>query len=396
MSGFAILDMVAATSLGEHPGPLFDRLLNNECGARPIPAHRFDASFDSALNPLACVIDKDEAFWRDPQTHIVEEFLIAKIKQVKAGSKLADSIPAERIALCLGTSVGTGHELARAMRTSTPPRSTGGFGEMLAIAARQAGIGGPMSIVSTACTAGSSSIVRGVHYLMANRADMVICGGIDFFSELTYTGFNSLRAMTTDKCTPFDVDRKGMILGDGVGLLAIVRYEDAVRHGLPVLARASGFAIGSDNYHETAPQPDGSILTALMQKSWADAGEPAISYINAHGTGTPANDATEAVAFSRFAASTRQDEIRVSSVKGNLGHTLGAAGAVEAIVTVIALNRRMAPPNYSLCNPIAAAGLRFLQQYEALEEGTAAISVSLAFGGHICVLLLEANRRVGT
>jgi 3-oxoacyl-[acyl-carrier-protein] synthase II len=391
MTAYPIVASRATTSLGDIPGALFDRLLGNESGLRPIPDYRFDASYKNALNSGACIIEQTPEFWSHPQQGILNAYVVPFMRELLASVERAGvELPRDRVGVSIGTSVGTSHELAAAVRFKRQPPARAGFSKLLRDICADVGISGPMSIVSTACTAGATSIIRGIHYLRSMQADLVICGGFDFFSELTHTGFNSLRAMTSTSCRPFSTNREGMILGDGVGLLAIVRGDDARFEGLSPMASVCGYAMGADNYHDTSPQPTGETLARLMMQAWADAGQPPVSYVNAHGTATEANDQAEANALQIFAAKAGQKRILVSSIKGHIGHTLGAAGAVEAIVTALSLQRGIAPGNFGLDEAIATdPTIVLVREPESLPPGTSAMSVSLAFGGHIAVLVLN-------
>ncbi len=396
MMDFPIVASTATTSLGDIPGGLFDRLLQNESGLKPIPAYRFDASYKNALNRNACLIDETADFWRHPQDGLLKAYVLPMIREVLESVEAAGiEVPPDRIGLCIGTSVGTSHELATALRLNQEPAAPTGFSNLLEEISREFGITGPVSIVSTACTAGATSIVRAIHYLRTMQADLVVCGGFDFFSELTHAGFNSLRAMTPTYCRPFSADRDGMILGDGLGFVALVRRDSDEKDvwGLDEKPSIGGFAIGVDNYHETSPEPSGEKLSMLMERAWIQAGRPEISYVNAHGTATEANDATEANALQLFARRANQESFAVSSIKGHIGHTLGAAGAIEAIIAASSLERGIAPGNFGLREPMAAMpSIAFAVKPAPLRPGSSAMSVSMAFGGHIAVLLINPGR----
>ena len=391
MNDYAILAAKASTSLGDAPGPLLDRLLAIESGMGTIPPHRFNVEYKNVINRRACVIEHDAAFWEDIFPKYIETACLPRHPRSswpfgwcraprRARPRRAEHWHIRR----------NGTRVASAARLGRPPPVRLGFTQLLRAIYNETGIAGPMSVVSTACTAGATSVVRGLHSLRAGLADVAICGGFDFFSELTHAGFNSLRAVTPDACRPFDVDRGGMLLGDGVGLLLLARSDDARFADLPSVGRISGYALGTDNYHDTSPEPSGRVLARLMQNAWSDAGRPAIGYVNAHGTGTTANDEAEANAISQFGQETGQKQIFVSSIKGHIGHTLGAAGAIEAIVTALALERGVAPPNFRLETPISVAGnVSFLKAPTQLAPGAGAISTSLAFGGHIAVLVIK-------
>src|SRR4030095_6677130 len=170
----------------------------------------------------------------------------------------------------------------------------------------------------------------------------VLAGGYDALSEMVFVGFDSLQASTPDKCRPFDRNRTGMVLGEGAAIVALENLDLARERGAPVLAEIIGYGISTDNFHITQPDPTGVGAQQAMERALQSAkiSADSVDYINAHGTATLFNDAAEGKAISRLF-----NGVPVSSTKSMMGHSLGAAGAIEAVVCLLALEHQVLPPN---------------------------------------------------
>lgn len=198
-------------------------------------------------------------------------------------------------------------------------------------------------IIANACASGTNAIGHAFECVRSGRYQRVLTGGYDALSELVFVGFDSLQASTREKCRPFDRQRNGMVLGEGAAVLALEELNSARTRGATILAEISGYGISTDNHHLTQPNPSGVAARAAMEQALESAQLPAsaIDYINAHGTATPFNDAAEAKAISEVFGS----RVPVSSTKSMMGHSLGAAGAIEAVFCVLALQGQFLPPN---------------------------------------------------
>ncbi len=262
---------------------------------------------------------------------------------------------------------------------------------------RRFGIHGESSAISTACSSGAQAIIAGARAIRAGDADAAVVGGSEAIVTDFGTGmFAAAGALSpSGESVPFDRDRDGFILGEGAGVLVLETEELARRRGATVLAELGGYWATSDGYHLTAPEPSGASATEAVRRALAKAGvgPAALSYINAHGTGTSLNDDCETRAL-RAALGHHLDEIPISSTKSAIGHLMGAAGAVEAIATIQALRHRTAPPTVGLREPDPALGqLRHVLSAVALDaqEGTCTgLSNSLGFGGHNVALVFQA------
>jgi 3-oxoacyl-[acyl-carrier-protein] synthase II len=249
----------------------------------------------------------------------------------------------------------------------------------------------------SACAAGAHAIGTAVRMVASGDADACLTGGAEStITPLAVAAFGRMEATSpTGISRPFDARRDGFVTGEGAGVLVIEEEESARARGARVLARILGYGATSDAFHLTAPQPDGRGAARAIELALDDAGVTAddLIYVNAHGTSTPLNDRSETVAL-KAAFGERAYELPVSSLKSAVGHLLGAAGAVEAIATVLALRDRIAPPTLNLEEPEEGLDLDYVPlEARPLDNGSAraiGLSNSFGFGGHNAVLCLEA------
>jgi 3-oxoacyl-[acyl-carrier-protein] synthase II len=245
--------------------------------------------------------------------------------------------------------------------------------------------------ICSACSSGAIALVQAAAWLLRGDVDFALAGGADGLCRMTVYGFNALGATDPGPCRPFDRARAGLNLGEGAGLVVLEREESAVRRGAEVLAWLDGFAIGAEAHHITHPEASGARAARLMRQALARAGLSAedLGYVNAHGTGTRQNDAMEAQALLEVLGGSA-DKTWVSSSKAQLGHTLGASGAVEAALTVVALARGEVPPTAGLVEP-EVGGLRHVLATGQAAAIDSALSSSFGFGGMSCVLAFAAS-----
>lgn len=252
------------------------------------------------------------------------------------------------------------------------------------------GVSGPVEAIGTACAASTLSIEGALDALRAGEVEIALAGGADGLCQTTYGGFNSLRAVDERPARPFRLDREGLSLGEGAGFVVLETREHARRRGARPLVILAGSGSSCDANHMTAPLPDGGGAARAIQQALADAGLSSadVSFINAHGSGTPHNDAAESAAF-RSIFSDRVGRIPVTSTKGALGHSLGTCGAIEAIVTARCLMGGVVhpTPGGGALDPEAAVDL-VVGSPRVLEAPRAGVSVNLAFGGANAALVL--------
>ncbi len=253
-------------------------------------------------------------------------------------------------------------------------------------AQRAAGFTAPVQILANACASGTNAIGHAFSLVSSGRHRRVLCGGYDAISELVFVGFDSLQASTPEKIRPFDSGRTGLVLGEGAALLALENWDDAVARRAPILARITGYGISTDNYHLTQPHPSGIGPKQAMERALASArrkpGE--VDYINAHGTATIFNDGTEGKAIAELFGRTP-----VSSTKGMMGHSLGAAGAIEAVISILALREQFMPPNINFREGDPAFDLDVVANTPRVATLHCVISNSFGFGGTNATIVLE-------
>jgi 3-oxoacyl-[acyl-carrier-protein] synthase II len=257
------------------------------------------------------------------------------------------------------------------------------------IVADALGFSGPVTLISNACASGANAIGEAWELIHAGHCDRALAGGYDALSQLVFAGFDSLQALSPTACRPFDASRDGLALGEGAGILALEGFESARRRGADILAEVIGYGMTIDTHHLTQPQPEGDAAVASMDLACRSAQvTPAeISYLNAHGTGTPLNDSAEAIAICRWADG-HAGQIPVSSSKASIGHLLGGAGAVEAVVCVMALRQQWLPPQTNFQEPDPLCKFPIVRQpKEARIE--IALSNSFGFGGVNATVVLR-------
>ncbi|HVW17484.1 MAG TPA: beta-ketoacyl-ACP synthase II [Solirubrobacteraceae bacterium] len=258
------------------------------------------------------------------------------------------------------------------------------------------GLTGPSFGTVSACSAGAHAIGTALRMIQYGEADAVVVGGTEAaLVEIAVASFGALEATSpTGISRPFDARRDGFVMGEGAGVLVLERADLARERGARVLGEVAGYAATSDAHHLTAPHPDGEGAARAIRLALADAGlEPEdVDYVNAHGTSTPLNDRVETVAL-KTALGDRAREVPVSSTKSAIGHLLGAAGAVEAVATVLALRDRVAPPTLNYEEPDPELDLDYVSEgtrpLDVDGRDPVAISNSFGFGGHNAVIVLK-------
>ena len=243
------------------------------------------------------------------------------------------------------------------------------------------GFEGPVTVISNACASGSNAVGHAFQLVRRGGATRVFTGGYDALCRTTFAGFDSLQALSPTSCRPFDKGRDGLLLGEGAAMLALESLDHARARGAEILGEIIGYGAATDIHHLTQPHPDGDAALAAMSAACARAGvtPEQVDYVNAHGTATPQNDATEAAAINRWAGP-RAASLPVSSTKAGIGHLLGAAGAVEAVVCLMALRGQWLPPQAALDAPDPACRFKIVRK-PADARLDIALSNSIGFGG---------------
>ena len=251
------------------------------------------------------------------------------------------------------------------------------------------GCNGPITIISNACASGSNAVGQAWELIRFGQAERVLAGGYDALSEMVFSGFDSLQALSTTICRPFDARRDGLALGEGAALVALETLEAAQRRGATILGELIGYGTAFDQHHLTQPHPQGSTTLSVMKQACDSARVTPedIDYLNAHGTGTVLNDSSEAVAISEWAGR-RAATLPVSSTKASIGHLLGGAGAVEAVVCLMALREQWLPPEMLFETPDPACRFPIVHKPQAARVNLA-LSNSFGFGGVNATLIFR-------
>jgi 3-oxoacyl-[acyl-carrier-protein] synthase II len=259
------------------------------------------------------------------------------------------------------------------------------------------GLKGPSHSVASACAAGTDAIGAAARLIRTGEADAMVTGGAESaLTKLGQAAFENMGATSPSGISrPFDARRDGFVMGEGAGVLVLEEAQSAAERGQAVLGEVLGFGASSDAHHITAPQPEGLGAARAIEKALEDAGlgPDDVDYVNAHGTSTPLNDRAETMAIEKALGGSAK-RTPVSSTKSVIGHLLGAAGAVEAILTLLALRDGMAPPTVGWEEREEGMDLDYVPEARPLEvkngDGAVAISNAFGFGGHNAVVCLRA------
>jgi 3-oxoacyl-[acyl-carrier-protein] synthase II len=401
----AVTGLGVITAIGESVAEFETALFNGMCGIGAIDL------FDTTGFPCrkgAQVKSKELKTGLDSKTvrRISRCDLLGMIAAYEAITD-SDLIPGtcdrESIGVILGGGAGGMHSWEKYRRTAWSGSSRPRPSWLLPFAtctltdliAAQYGITGCRSTISTACSSSSTSIGYGFDLIRSGEQLIVVTGGSESLSELTFAGFNALRVMDPEYCKPFDKNRRGLSLGEGAAILVLEDYGHAEARGAKIYAEVLGYAINSDAYHMTSPDPEAKGMSSVMANALKNANlEPdRIDYINAHGTATRVNDQMETLAIKRVFGSAEASKLAVSSTKSMVGHCLGAAGSIEALATVLALNRQIVPPTIHLEKPDPDCDLDYVPRHSRSQEIRFALSNSFAFGGNNTSIVFGRGRQ---
>ncbi len=348
-------------------------------------------------------IDKKEMKKMDRFT----QFAVAASKMAMEDAGLnSESLEAERFGVVLGTGIGgigTFEEQYQRLLEKGPKRVSPFFIPMLisnigsGYVSMILGAKGPNTTVVTACASSTNAIGEAFKIIERGAAEVMVTGGMEAsITSLSIAGFSTMKAMSTNNedpqgaSRPFDLNRDGFVMGEGSGILVLEELDHALKRGATIYAEMVGYGMSADAYHITAPSPEGEGAARSMLEALGDAGivPEDIDYINAHGTSTPYNDQFETMAIKRVF----QDhayQLCVSSTKSMTGHLLGAAGSIEAIACIMAIDRGMIPPTINLKDPDPDCDLDYVPNTPREREVNYALSNSLGFGGHNATIIIK-------
>ncbi len=317
-----------------------------------------------------------------------------------AGLSLSGMDPG-RVGLCLGTIGGelqVFEEISRRIfrKREVPPESFEqmAYDAMAAQVARCLGICGPTAVIPTACAAGNYALAMALEMIRSGDVDVVLAGGADPLSHLIMTGFCRLKSVDPEVCRPFDLNRKGLMVGEGAGMLVLESLSRARRRGAHIYALLAGVGFSCDAYHITGMEPEGRGQALAIERALAQAclTPEDVDYICAHGTGTPTNDRVETLAIQRiFKDRTRR--VPVSSIKSMVGHAMGAASAIEAVACALAIDRGAVPPTINFTTPDPQCNLDIVPNTARRLDASVVLSNAAAFGGNnSCAVFCSARQ----
>jgi len=405
----AITGIGVISSIGQDRHTFWEGLIAGRSGAAPITS--FDPTgFKSRIAAVAHEFDPERYLSKKRARRMARFSQMASSAAQQAiddagldRGELAGP-RSERVGVVIGTAAGDYVNLEE-QHSNLLDRGPG-YGHPLAVpmiipnmssanVAIDLGIEGPNLGVATACSSGAHGIALAAMMLQSGRADIMLGGGAEAaITPLTVNAYGCMGVLTSRNddpvaaSRPFDRDRDGFLIGEGAAVLVMEREEDAKARGAVIFAYLGGFGMTSDAHSVAIPEPEGRAAAAAMTQALADAGvnPEDVGYINAHGTSTGANDRTETIAIKR-AFKDHAYRLAVSSNKSMIGHTLGAAGAVEAAATALTLHHGVIPPTINYENPDPDCDLDYVPNTARDRTVTGAISNSFGFGGQNCSLL---------
>ncbi len=396
-----VTGLSAITPIGNTLADYWDGLMRGTSGISQITL--FDASEHACriagevkgFDPLE-QMDRKDAKRMDR----FSQFAVSASKQALVDADLLiTDLNAEQIGVLIGTGVGglqVMEDQARILHSKGPGRcSPFTVPTMIAnmaagLTAIHVGAKGPNSCIVTACAAGSNAIGDAFRLVQRGYAQAMICGGTEAaITPLSMAGFAAAKALSnrnddpTHASRPFDINRDGFVMGEGVGILILEELEHALSRGARIYGEIVGYGMTCDAYHMTSPVPGGTGAARAIQLALKDGNLAAedVSYVNAHGTSTPANDSTETAAI-KTALGDHAHTIAVSSTKSMTGHLLGGSGGIEAVATVMAIANDRVPPTINLETPDPACDLDYVPNQSRALAVNVALSNSFGFGGH--------------
>jgi 3-oxoacyl-[acyl-carrier-protein] synthase II len=397
----AVSGVGAVSGLGWGIGPLWEGLRAGRTAIRPFQrfdhtAHRTHLAAEAGEAAEVCASLSSDPSWQ--RLSLADRFAVFAAAEALAMAGLV--VPLEASGVFFGSSTGGMFESERFFNEFLRGRWRSARLRDLAsqqvnapgdAVARWFGASGPVKTISSACSSGALALGAALDAVRSGEVDVAVAGGSDSLCQLTYAGFNALRSVDEGPCRPFRAGREGMSFGEGSAVLVLEPLERVLARGMEPLAELAGAGSACDAHHMTAPDPSGAGAAAAMEAALRDAGLPAaeVGFVNAHGTGTPLNDAAEWRALQQVFGE-RAGEIPLTATKALLGHLLGSSGSIEAVATVLCLRHgELHPvPAGAEVDPELPVSL-VLDRPLPLPGVRAAVSTSLAFGGSNAALVFS-------
>jgi 3-oxoacyl-[acyl-carrier-protein] synthase II len=394
------------TAIGEGRDLFWTALREGRCGVSPVT--RFDTRLYDVHNGAEIHTFNPEHYMRRLPTDEIgraSQFAIAASRLALDDAAIDPvAVMRGRIGVSIGTTSGEPQfieALDDALMAGRPQTIDGRFvreypSHVLAVhVAAEFGLRGVAVTIATACAAGNGALAYAFDAIRAGSADVMLAGGTDAFSRITYAGFARLGAIAPERCQPFDSGRKGMIPGEGAAMLVLESREHAAARGARVYAEIGGFGLSCDAHHMTSGHPaaDGAVRAMELALRSANVRPEDVSYISAHGTGTQVNDRLETLAIKRTFGRAAYG-IPVSSIKSMLGHAMGAASAIEAAACALAVATDCVPPTIGLEKPDPECDLDYVPNIARQHRVSVALNNAYAFGGNNSCLLLRKYEAV--
>jgi 3-oxoacyl-[acyl-carrier-protein] synthase II len=403
----AVTGLGLVTSIGQGRQKVWEALLLGCCGFSPV------RSFDTRGYSVHIGAEISD-FCADQHVLELQPSTIGRTSQLAiAAARMAVQdgcldllrVDRDRIGVCVGTTSGEPGSIERFDDQCVRGIMNAVGGEFLngypchvipLHVARELDLGGEAMTIPTACAAGNYAIAHACDLLRNGRADYMLAGGADSFSRITYTGFARLGAIAPEFCQPFDRNRKGMIPGEGAAILLLESTARAVARGASIYCEVAGYGFSCDAHHMTAAHPQGEGAARSMRLAMEDSGlQPSdVDYISAHGTGTLTNDRLETIAVKK-AFGSHAYSVPISSVKSMLGHTMGAASAIEAAVCALAITHGWIPPTMHWRDRDGECDLDYVANSARKHAVKVAMNNAYAFGGNNSSLIMTARATSG-
>jgi 3-oxoacyl-[acyl-carrier-protein] synthase II len=389
-------------ALGSSRDMVWEHMLGGHCGVRPLTL--FDTtgfrSRVAAQVELFEQLPRLTTFERRRLSRSEQFGILATTEALEDSGLLDSGIERERIGVSLGA--GTGDllrnevyyfdYLTKGIDRARPTQIYHHYSNMpVDVIASKWDLAGLRACFVSACSSSTIAIGHAAEAIADGQLDAAVCGGTDALARLTFSGFNALRLMDPEPCRPFDVSRAGMNIGEGAAILVLEDMDRARRRGAHIYAELAGYSLSCEAYHPTAPEPDGRAVASMIRAALdaAQVNADAIDHVNCHGTATPQNDRAEAKGL-HVIFGERARRIPVNSVKSMVGHCLGTAGAMEAAVLALTIDRGVIPPtiNHTTTDPDCDLDVVANQPRESPVR--CGVSTSLAFGGNDSALVMRA------
>ena len=409
MKRVAVTGLGIVSPVGNTVPVFWENIKNGVCGIGPIT--KFDTT-EYKVKVAGEVRDFDAKEFMDKMdvlhSDIYTQFAIGAAKQAVEESGIIGTVDETRIGVYIGTGIGGIDTFMKEHQKlmEKGPRRVSPFFIPMMIANMASGMiairyqcKGPAMPAVTACASATNAIGEAMRLIRHGYADAMIAGGAEAtVNALAAAGFSTMQALSFSEdplqaSLPFDKRRSGFVMGEGAGVIVLEEYEHAVQRGAHIYAELCGYGATCDAYHMTAPHPEAEGGAKAIELAWQETGmDTDLVYYNAHGTATPMNDKAETIAVKKALGEERARKILISSTKSMTGHMLGAAGAAEAVISVLALEEGIAPPTIGLSEPDPECDLNYTPLVAQKREFEVALSSSLGFGGHnACIAFRKAG-----